>query len=84
MKTTLITIAMVAVLATSGWATDDKKANQLASTNKEQILSPELELLFKEDRLNEAIVKPIYTAAEQIIFSEQVKLLKAKEIKPKS
>lgn len=76
MKKSTLIIALVATLASSAWATEPEKKNSLVQTQKTEILSPELEELFKSDRLSEAIVQPTYTAAEQIIFTKQVKQLK--------
>lgn len=76
MKKPTLIIALVATLASSAWATEPQKKNALAQEQNTTILSPELEQLFKYERLSEAVVKPTYTAAEQIIFTEQIKQLK--------
>lgn len=76
MKKPTLIIALVATLASSAWATEPQKKNALAQEQNTEILSSELEQLFKNERLSEAVVKPTYTAAEQIIFTEQVKQLK--------
>lgn len=76
MKTITLIIALVATVANSAWATEPNKKNTLKTEVHSEILTPALDTLFLNERLNEAIVKPVYTTTEQLIFSEQVKLLK--------
>jgi hypothetical protein len=78
MKTLIITSA--ALLATSagcyaegGVKTKKDTASHSAHT---VILSPEQEVLFAEGKLNETVVKPMYTQTEQLIFTEQVRKTK--------
>jgi hypothetical protein len=81
MKKSIWTIAILAALASSSQATEPRKADKLGNQVQKDILSPALEKLFNEERLNEAIVKPTYSVAEQLIFSEQVKQLKSQKVK---
>jgi hypothetical protein len=78
MKT--LAIAMVLFLAT-GFQSFSAESNKENTTEKKQqpeaILSPELEALFFSGRLGETVVKPVYTEAEQVIFTEQVRQIKA-------
>ncbi len=77
MKTTLLSLVLVAFVAFGASATEpQKKLLSNAEQQNELILSPELESLFLSERLSEAVVRPTYLAAEQIIFREQIKQLK--------
>lgn len=78
MRTIILTIALtagIAAIAAAKLPVDPENIKPTAA--KEEILNEDLENLFKLEALNEAVYKPIYTSAEQLIFSEQVKQLKA-------
>jgi hypothetical protein len=50
---------------------DDKK---LKKQEQREILSSELDKLFKEGRLAETVVKPIYNSTDQLINTEILKI----------
>lgn len=81
MKTLIVTILMMATLGRQSFAASFDKIKTEAKANataKAKILTPEQELLFEKGNLSEAVLKPVYTEAEQLIFTEQLKKIKNK------
>lgn len=76
MKKTLLTLALTTGIAATMTANVPNEPEKIKPTTVE-ILNEDLENLFKLEILNEAVHTPIYTTVEQLIFSEQVKQLKA-------
>ncbi len=70
---------MAALGGQSFASSEDKVKPEVKETVKVEILSPEQEALFIEGKLSETVIKPIYTEAEQLIFTEQVKKMKNKD-----
>jgi len=78
MKTRIIAALMAVLFGSASIASEaEKEATKAQSKLNTQILSPEQELMFASERLNEMVVKPIYTEVEQMIFYQQIKILKA-------
>jgi len=59
----------------SGISSEEVKTKK-KSTEKRELLSPEMDKLFKEGKLAETIVKPMYTSTEQLINTEMIKKVK--------
>jgi hypothetical protein len=81
MKTLILTILMMATLGGQSFAAGSDKIKTEAKSNanaKTEILTAEQEQLFEKGILSEEVVKPVYTEAEQLIFTEQLKTLKEK------
>jgi len=77
MKTWMITLVMICLITGQSFASEGAKNRKDAKEMKDRaILSPELDTLFFSQRLGEAVIKPIYSSTEQLIFSEQIKLTK--------
>jgi hypothetical protein len=77
MKTHILTLVLVAFFGVQSFAAEGKKEKKEAGKElNREILSPELEALFLSGRLGETVVKPVYTQAEQVIFTEQLSQLK--------
>ncbi len=77
MKTWMITLAMICLISGQSFASEGEKNRKDAKETKDRaILSPELDTLFFSQRLAEAVIKPVYSSTEQLIFSEQIKLTK--------
>lgn len=76
MKKTILTLALTAGLAATMTANLPNEPENFKTATAE-ILNEDLDILFKLEILDEAVYKPIYTTVEQLIFSEQVKQLKA-------
>lgn len=61
----------------SGIPSDEGKTKKKSTENRE-LLSPELDKLFKEGKLAETIVKPMYTSTDQLVNTEMIKKAKQK------
>ncbi|MFT4770822.1 MAG: hypothetical protein ACI9CP_001087 [Cryomorphaceae bacterium] len=61
----------------SGISSDEGKTKKKSTENRE-LLSPELAKLFKEGKLAETIVKPMYTSTDQLVNTEMIKKAKQK------
>ena len=59
----------------SGIPVEEGKTKKKSTENRE-LLSPELAKLFKEGKLAETIVKPMYTSTDQFINTEMIKKVK--------
>lgn len=81
MKTILAFFAFCTLLSPQSFANADSttvETNKKIETKK-NILSVEDERLFNAGRLDETIVKPVYTTVEQVIFTEQVNQVKSED-----
>lgn len=77
MKTFILSIVLMATFCGQSFAEDGGKSKkEVKKELNSQILSPELEKLFFSERLGETVVKPMYTSAEQLIFTEQIRQAK--------
>ena len=55
----------------------ERKTKKKSSENRE-LLSPEMDKLFKEGNLAETIVKPMYSSTDQLINTKMIKMSKEK------
>jgi|GEM_PF-2717645 len=56
---------------------EEGKIKKKSNENRE-LLSPEMDKLFKEGNLGETIVKPMYTSTDQLVNTEMIKKAKQK------
>jgi len=79
MKALIATIMMVFVIGghSVAFGTPSEEVKKKNTENRE-LLSPEQVKLFKEGRLNETVVKPVYTSTDQLINRELIKKIKEK------
>ncbi len=61
----------------SGISSEEGKTKKKSIENRE-LLSPEMDKLFKEGKLAETIVKPMYTTTDQLVNTEMIKKAKQK------
>lgn len=83
MKTLIATLTLTIVLGGQCFAiadtlADDKKIKKEKTENRD-LLSPELDKLFKDGKLGETVVKPMYTTTDQLVNTELIKKAKKKE-----
>jgi hypothetical protein len=71
-----LTVAMMlgGQMTALGIASEEEKTKK---QNNREILSSEQTKLFKEGRLAEAVVKPIYSSTDQLIYTEMIKKTKS-------
>ena len=78
MKTLIATVALVVFVGMQSFAgADTTRIAKKEVTKTQSILTPAQEKLFETGRLNETIVKPVYSSVEQLLFTEMIR--KAKE-----
>ena len=81
MKTILAFFTFCTLMSSQSFAIGDTatvETNKKIEVNK-SILSTEDERLFNAGRLDETLIKPVYTSVEQVIFTEQVNRVKRKD-----
>lgn len=62
----------------SAATSEEEKTKKKAIENRE-LLSPEMAKLFKEGKLAETVVKPMYTTTDQLVNTEMIKKVKEKK-----